>query len=89
MSLFTGKTLMITGGTGSFGNAVLHRFLSTDIGENENAPMLHRNREKRLGCRKNTVKSAFRMFFQSSTSIILCRWRSPCGNPEAERKPRF
>jgi UDP-glucose 4-epimerase len=33
MSLFTGKTLMITGGTGSFGNAVLNRFLQTDIGE--------------------------------------------------------
>ena len=33
MSLFQGKTLMITGGTGSFGNAVLHRFLKTDIGE--------------------------------------------------------
>lgn len=33
MSLFKGKTLMITGGTGSFGNAVLNRFLQTDIGE--------------------------------------------------------
>lgn len=33
MSLFTEKTLMITGGTGSFGNAVLNRFLQTDIGE--------------------------------------------------------
>lgn len=33
MSLFAGKTLMITGGTGSFGNAVLNRFLRTDIGE--------------------------------------------------------
>lgn len=33
MSLFTQKTLLITGGTGSFGNAVLKRFLSTDIGE--------------------------------------------------------
>ena len=33
MGLFTGKTLMITGGTGSFGNAVLNRFLRTDIGE--------------------------------------------------------
>ena len=30
---FTGKTLLITGGTGSFGNAVLNRFLETDIGE--------------------------------------------------------
>ncbi len=33
MGLFTDKTLLITGGTGSFGNAVLNRFLKTDIGE--------------------------------------------------------
>lgn len=33
MSLFNDKTLMITGGTGSFGTAVLNRFLKTDIGE--------------------------------------------------------
>lgn len=33
MGDFTGKTLFITGGTGSFGNAVLNRFLKTDIGE--------------------------------------------------------
>ena len=33
MGSFTNKTLMITGGTGSFGNAVLNRFLTTDIGE--------------------------------------------------------
>ncbi len=33
MSLFKDKTLLITGGTGSFGNAVLNRFLNTDIGE--------------------------------------------------------
>ncbi len=33
MSAFQGKTLLITGGTGSFGNAVLNRFLKTDIGE--------------------------------------------------------
>lgn len=33
MGLFTNKTLLITGGTGSFGNAVLNRFLHTDIGE--------------------------------------------------------
>jgi UDP-glucose 4-epimerase len=31
--LFKGKTLLITGGTGSFGNAVLTRFLDTDISE--------------------------------------------------------
>ena len=33
MSIFKDKTLMITGGTGSFGNAVLKRFLRTDIKE--------------------------------------------------------
>ena len=33
MSLFQNRILMITGGTGSFGNAVLNRFLTTDIGE--------------------------------------------------------
>lgn len=33
MSVFNGKTLMITGGTGSFGRAVLSNFLKTDIGE--------------------------------------------------------
>ena len=31
--MFTNKTLLITGGTGSFGNAVLHRFLDSDIKE--------------------------------------------------------
>lgn len=33
MSLFKDKTLLITGGTGSFGNAVLRRFLDSDIKE--------------------------------------------------------
>ena len=33
MSEFTGATLMITGGTGSFGNTVLKHFLTTDIGQ--------------------------------------------------------
>ena len=33
MEAFTDKTLLITGGTGSFGHAVLNRFLATDIGE--------------------------------------------------------
>ncbi|RUW65126.1 polysaccharide biosynthesis protein [Mesorhizobium sp. M4B.F.Ca.ET.049.02.1.2] len=31
--MFTGKTLLITGGTGSFGNAVLRRFLDSDLAE--------------------------------------------------------
>ncbi len=31
--MFKDKILLITGGTGSFGNAVLNRFLSTDVKE--------------------------------------------------------
>jgi UDP-N-acetylglucosamine 4,6-dehydratase len=31
--MFQNKTLLITGGTGSFGNNVLNRFIHTDIGQ--------------------------------------------------------
>ena len=31
--MFKEKTLLITGGTGSFGNAVMRRFLNTDVKE--------------------------------------------------------
>lgn len=31
MSIFKDKTLLITGGTGSFGNAVLRRFIDSDV----------------------------------------------------------
>ena len=43
MSLFTGKTLMITGGTGSFGNAVLNRVSSDRYRRN---PYFFERREK-------------------------------------------
>ena len=33
LMMFTNKTILITGGTGSFGNAVLERFLNTSIAE--------------------------------------------------------
>ncbi len=49
MSLFTGKILMITGGTGSFGNAVLNRFLATDIGE---IRIFSRDEKKQDGMRR-------------------------------------
>lgn len=50
MSIFAGKTLMITGGTGSFGNAVLNRFLRTDIGE---IRIFHEMRRSRMICAMN------------------------------------
>ena len=50
MSLFTGKTLLITGGTGSFGNAVLNRFLQTDI---EEISIFSRDEKKQNDMRHN------------------------------------
>lgn len=47
--MFKGKTLMITGGTGSFGHAVLNRFLDTDIGE---IRILSRDEKKQDDMRK-------------------------------------
>ena len=45
MGLFTGKTLMITGGTGSFGNAVLNRFfLQLILEKSVSSLMMRRNR---------------------------------------------
>lgn len=44
MSTFTNKTLMITGGTGSFGNAVLNRFLKTDIGKSVSFLVMKRSK---------------------------------------------
>ena len=45
MSIFAGKTLMITDGTGSFGNAPLNRHLRTDIIEKQNK-ILHWRRAR-------------------------------------------
>lgn len=47
--MFSGKTLMITGGTGSFGNAVLSRFLKTGIKE---IRILSRDEKKQDDMRK-------------------------------------
>ena len=47
--MFENNTLRISGGTGSLGNAVLHRFLPTDIGENR---ILSRDKNKPDGMRK-------------------------------------
>lgn len=42
--MFNGKILLITGGTGSFGNAVLRRFLDTDIKEIRIFPRMKKNK---------------------------------------------
>ena len=47
MSIFKDKILLITGGTGSFGNAVLRRFLDSDIKE---IRILAVTRKSRMTC---------------------------------------
>lgn len=59
MSKFSGKTLMITGGTGSFGNAVLNRFIKTDI------------KEIRIFSRDEKKQDDMRHEFQAKTPNIV------------------
>ncbi len=56
--MFNGKTLLITGGTGSFGNAVLRRFLDSEIGE---VRIFSRDEKKQDDMRKryNSTKLKF------------------------------
>ena len=51
--MFKDKTLLITGGTGSFGNAVLNRFLETDIKEIR----IFSRDEKKQDDMRNTLKN--------------------------------
>ena len=50
--MFKNKTLLITGGTGSFGNAVLNRFLDSDIKE---IRILSRDEKNKMICEKNSI----------------------------------
>lgn len=50
--MFSSKTLLITGGTGSFRNAVLNRFLDTDIAE---IRIFSRDEKNKMICGKNTI----------------------------------
>lgn len=59
MSIFEGKTLMITGGTGSFGNAVLKRFLDTDIKE---IRVFSRDEKKQDDMRKHYNNSKIKFY---------------------------
>ena len=57
--MFKNKTLLITGGTGSFGNAVLERFLNTDIGEMR---VFSRDEKKQDDMRKELKSSKVKFY---------------------------
>ncbi|KJV43322.1 polysaccharide biosynthesis protein [Brevundimonas sp. KM4] len=63
--MFTDKTLLITGGTGSFGNAVLRRFLSSDIGE---IRVFSRDEKKQDDMRKRYGSSKLRFYLGDASS---------------------
>lgn len=57
--MFTDKTILITGGTGSFGNAVLRRFLDTDVGE---IRVFSRDEKKQDDMRKRYAQSKLKFY---------------------------
>lgn len=59
MTIFSGKKLLITGGTGSFGNAVLKRFLDTDIAE---IRIFSRDEKKQDDMRKYYANSKLKFY---------------------------
>ncbi|MDU1411477.1 MAG: polysaccharide biosynthesis protein [Clostridium sp.] len=64
--MFKGKTILITGGTGSFGNAVLDRFLDTDIKE---IRVFSRDEKKQDDMRKVYKSSKIRFFIGDVRNI--------------------
>ncbi|SER62186.1 UDP-glucose 4-epimerase [Isobaculum melis] len=69
-SIFTGKTLLITGGTGSFGNAVLNRFLESDIAE---IRIFSRDEKKQDDMRKKYMNSKLKFFIGDVRDINSIR----------------
>ena len=93
MSQFMDKTLMITGGTGSFGNAVLNRFLRTDIGE---IRVFSRDEKKQddmrheFQARMPEVADKIKFYIGDVRDLESCRGRDawgglhfPCGGTQA------
>lgn len=61
--MFKDKILLITGGTGSFGNAVLKRFLETDIKE---IRIFSRDEKSKMICVKSTIHLSL------NSTLVMC-----------------
>ncbi len=59
---------MITGGTGSFGNAVLNRFLRTDIGE---IRIFSRDEKKQDDMRHDSQTNKSETFWSKSAAVVI------------------
>lgn len=73
MAIFKDRTLLITGGTGSFGNAVLRRFLDSDLGE---IRILSRDEKKQDDMRKKYGSAKLKFYigdvrdYQSVLAVV-------------------
>ena len=75
--MFEGRTLLITGGTGTFGNAVLRRFLATDIGE------------IRIFSRDEKKQHDMRLAYGNNRKLkFYYRRRAPAGEPAGRHDRR-
>ena len=83
MSVFKDKVLLITGGTGSFGNAVLRRFLDSDIRE---IRIFSRDEKKqddmRHALQNPKVKFYIGMYAIKHPLILLCVEWTMCSAPQ-------
>lgn len=68
--MFKDKTLLITGGTGSFGNAVLERFLNTDVGE---IRIFSRDEKKQDDMRKQYASRKIKFFIGDVRDVASVR----------------
>lgn len=68
--MFKDKTLLITGGTGSFGNAVLKRFLNTDIGE---IRIFSRDEKKQHDMRQHYKNDKIKFYIGDVRDLNSCR----------------
>ena len=77
-SIFKDKTLLITGGTGSFGHTVLKHFLSTDIGE---IRIFSRDEKKQDDMRHELQAQYPEYAGKVKFTSAMCATRSPSGTP--------
>jgi len=71
--MFNNKVLLITGGTGSFGNAVLRRFLDSDISE---IRIFSRDEKKQDDMRKRYHHTKLKFYMGMCETWTVCA--QPC-----------
>ena len=74
-TIFKDKTLLITGGTGSFGHTVLKHFLTTDIGE---IRIFSRDEKKQDDMRHELQANYPDYYNKSSSTSAMCATSRAC-----------